>query len=48
MADLAVANLVLAAFDRAPLALTVVDFALTVFDPGLCQVNPTSPLLFAM
>ena len=41
--DLAVADLVLASFDRAPLALAMVDLVLAVFDPGLCQVYPTFP-----
>ena len=46
--DLAVADLVLASFDRAPLALAMVDLVLAVFDPCLCQVYPTSPLPTAM
>ena len=39
--DLAVADFALAAFDRAPLALAVVDLVLTVFNPGICQVYPS-------
>ena len=46
--DLAVADFAQAAFDRAPLALAVVDLVLAVFEPGLCQVYPTSPLPSAM
>ena len=42
------ADLALAAFDQAPLALAVVDVVLAAFDPGICQVYPTSRLPTAM
>ena len=42
--DLVLADLVLAVFDRAfgASSAAVVDLVLSVFDPGLCQVYPTS------